>query len=68
MMIGGGMMARRYGRLNSYDSRLRRCAISGLRFYESEMIKVKDGRWIHPKYIDEDEGVTRPIRIRRRGA
>ena len=57
-------MARRFGKLNKYDSRLRRCARSGLRFYESEMVRVK-GKWIHPKYMDEDEGVTRPIRIRR---
>ena len=46
-------MARRYGKLNKYDSRLRRCAISGFRFYESEMVKFK-GLWIHPKYLDED--------------
>lgn len=58
-------MARRYGRLNKYDSRIRRCAISGLRFYESEMVHV-NGKYIHPKYLDEDETWTRPVRKRRR--
>lgn len=47
-------MARRYGRLNKYDSQLRRCAKSGFRFYESEM-RFINGMWMHTKYIDEDE-------------
>lgn len=46
-------MARRYGRLNNYDSPLRRCAISGLRYYESEMVRVS-GLWIHPDFLDDD--------------
>lgn len=57
-------MARRYGRLNKYDSRLRRCARSGFRFYESEMVFI-DGKWIYRKYVDEDEGVRRSARLRR---
>jgi hypothetical protein len=56
-------MARRYGRLNKYDSQLRRCAISGLRFYESEMVHT-NGEYIHPKYLDEDRNKRRPIRKR----
>jgi len=48
-------MARRYGVLNKKpDSRLRRCAVSGLRFYESEMVNVGENRFIHPKYLDRD--------------
>jgi hypothetical protein len=58
-------MARRFGRLNEYDSRLRRCARSGLRFYESEMAHV-NGKWIHPKYLDSDETARRPMRKRSR--
>ena len=57
-------MARRYGRLNEYDSQLRRCAKSGLRFYQSEMVRI-NGKWIHPKYLDEDEDQPRRIRKNR---
>lgn len=56
-------MARRYGRLNRYDSRIRRCAISGFRFYESEMIHTDGGMWVHPKYLDEDGKVHRTKKI-----
>ena len=38
------------GKVN-YKGRIRNCAISGLRFNESEMIH-KDGKWINPKYDD----------------
>lgn len=51
-------MARRYGRQNDYDSRIRRCAISGLRYYQSEMVYI-NGKWIHPRFLDEDEGIPR---------
>ena len=59
-------MARRYGKLNEYDSRLRRCARSGLRYYESDMVRVK-GKWIHPDYMDMDENATVSGRGSRRG-
>jgi hypothetical protein len=57
-------MARRYGRMNKYDSRLRRCARSGLRYYESEMVHI-NGKWLHPRWVDEDETWKRPVRKRR---
>lgn len=47
-------MARRYGIGNKYDSQLRRCAISGLRFYRSEMVKVAENSYVYHKYLDED--------------
>ena len=58
-------MARRFGRLNQYDSRLRRCVISGLIFYQSQMVQRR-GRWIHPRFLDEDDGIGRGKRRRRR--
>ena len=49
-------MARRFGIINKkYDSQIRRCAISGLRFYQSQMVKVSEGKYVHPKFLDEDE-------------
>lgn len=47
-------MARHYGIVNKYDSQLHRCAISGLRFYRSEMVKVAEDRYVYHKYLDED--------------
>ena len=47
-------MARRFGRVNTVNRGvLRRCAMSGLRFYESEMIR-RGGLWYHPKWYDPD--------------
>lgn len=46
-------MARRYGQLNRYNSRIRRCALSGLRGYEKEMIHYR-GRWYLPAWVDSD--------------
>lgn len=49
-------MARRYGIINKkYDSQLRRCARSGLRFYQRDMVKVAEGTYVHRKFVDEDE-------------
>lgn len=60
-------MARRYKTLNKYDSQLHRCVVSGLRFYESEMVRVGDGQYIHRKFLDQDHPVnTRRQRERRR--
>lgn len=47
-------MARRYGRLNKYDSKIHRCAVSGLRFYEAKMVRVAEGKYVYHEYIDED--------------
>jgi hypothetical protein len=47
-------MARRYGIGNKYDSQLRRCAISGLRFYRSEMVKTGEDEYVYHKYVDKD--------------
>lgn len=47
-------MARRYGRQNKYDSQIRRCAISGLRFYQSDMRRVAQDTFVHPRFLDED--------------
>lgn len=61
-------MARRYGIINKkYDSRLRRCAVSGLRYYESEMVRVGEGKYIHPKFLDEEPKKNLGERHRRRG-
>ena len=61
-------MARRYGLINKkYDSQLRRCAISGLRFYQSEMVRVAEGKYVHPKYLDEDEDLKGKRQKRRNG-
>lgn len=45
-------MARRYGRQNAYKSRIRRCAVSGLRAYESDMVNVR-GKWCIPEWADK---------------
>ena len=45
-------MARRFGRTNPYRSRIRRCAQSGLRGYEREMVH-KDGHWYLPHWVDK---------------
>ena len=46
-------MARRYGRLNPYRSRIRRCALSGLRGYQDGMVHYH-GNWYLPRWRDED--------------
>ncbi len=56
-------MARRMNRMNSYRSRIRRCAMSGLRGYESDMVHV-NGKYIIPRFLDKDESVRRPVRRR----
>lgn len=55
-------MARNFGRINKYQSQLRRCAISGLRFYQHEMMR-RNGRWVHPKHADvsQKEGAKRKV-------
>jgi hypothetical protein len=45
-------MARRVGKLNSYKSRMRRCALSGLRGYECDMVHA-NGRWYLPRWRED---------------
>jgi hypothetical protein len=48
-------MARQYGVLHKkYRSQLKRCAISGLRFYKDEMVKVSEDTYVHRKFVDDD--------------
>ena len=56
-------MAREYGILHKkYRSQIRRCAVSGLRFYRDEMVKVAEDRYIHRKFLDTDYDITGPRR------
>jgi hypothetical protein len=59
-------MARRFGRINQYNSRLRRCAICWSRGYEKEM-RYYQGRYYcnNPGCWDKDKE-TRPSRLRLR--
>jgi endonuclease YncB( thermonuclease family) len=56
-------LARNYGKINKYQSQLRRCAVSGLRFYEHEMVR-QGGNWVYHKYADlsQKEGAKREVR------
>lgn len=57
-------MARRFGKLNKYDSQIRRCSRSGLRYYQSEMVKVGEDRYVHRKFADPED-ITRERTPRR---